>query len=556
MGISRGRLENRIIISFIVVALSPLLFSFLISTHLVNIRLEREMKGRLSQAAEVSTGRIEELEKKAEIIGKILVQEGKFREYFLAKDARGMENFLKFFKGEFPVDVILVREGEMGKPGKHIFLLETEEFRSLVAGAVVPVILGGGNQGRVILGYFLGNRFTQFLSRSLGLEVRIYQKGKEADDLQKALFEEITLSPKARVTLLKNHKAYYEAKGKIGNNPYALHLEPLLGEKGKVLGVLVLGFPKRYTFQSVIIRFFPYFLLSWFFIAAVLGYILARAVMKPIKEFTQGARAIAEGDLDQYIPVRTKDEIGRLAQAFNDMAQELKETRAIQEELRKSERLITVGEIAAGIAHEIRNPLGVIKNSAQTLKERKTDREEEKELLEFIIEESERLERVVKDFLQLARLPRPHKKRTEMKELMERILSVLGGEFKKRNIKLVKDFPYNSCYFSCDPEQFHHLFLNLILNSLEAMPKGGELFVGLKSQNGKMEIRVRDTGTGIPQEITDKIFEPFFTTRPEGTGLGLSIVAKIVKFHRGEIKVESKLGEGTLFRLIFSKEKA
>ena len=552
MGISRGRLENRIIISFIIVALSPLIFSSLISTRLVNLRLEREIKSRLAQAAEVGLGRIEELEKKAEIIGRILVQEGKFREYFLAKDARNMEGFLKYFKREFPVDIILVREGEFGKPGKHVFLLETEEFRSLVAGAVVPVILGNKNEGRVILGYLLGNRFTQFLSRSLGLEVRIYQRMGE-EDLQQELFEEIKVSPEAKNAILQNHQPYYEPRGKIGNDQYAFHLEPLLGEEGKVLGTLVLGFPKRYTFQSVIIRFIPYFLLSWFFIAAALGYALAKGVMRPIKEFTQGARAIAEGDLDQYIPVRTRDEIGRLAQAFNDMAQELKETRAIQEELRKSERLVTVGEIAAGIAHEIRNPLGVIKNSAQTMKEKKMKKEEEKELLNFIIEESERLEKVVRDFLQLARLPRPHKKEIKMKELLERILAVLSGEFKKRNIKLVKDFPYNDCYFSCDPEQFHQLFLNLILNALEAMPEGGELFVGLKSENGRMEINIKDTGRGIPPEIIDKIFEPFFTTRSDGTGLGLSIVSKIVKFHRGEIKVESKPGKGTLFQLVFPR---
>ena len=551
MGISRGRLENRIIISFIIVALSPLILSLFISVHFVNIRLEREVKNRLTHASDASLGRIEELEKKSEIIGRILVQEKRFKENFLAKDAREMEKFLKFFKKEFPIDVILVRGGESGEQGRHIFLLETEEFRNLVAGAVIPVVLGGKNQGRVILGYSLDSRFTRFLSRSLGLDAKIYQRGKGEGSLSENLFREIKLSPKAIISLTKKHQPYYEAKGEFENNPYTLYFEPLLGKGKKILGVLVLGFPKIYTFQRVIVRFLPYFLVSWFFIAAALGYSLARGIMRPIKNFTQGAKAIAEGDLDQYIPVKTKDEIGRLAQAFNEMAKELKETRTIQEELRRSERLITVGEIAASIAHEIRNPLGVIKNSAQMLREEKIGKEEENELFNFIIEESERLERVINDFLQLARLPQPHKKRVEMKELLDRILTVMSGEFKERKISVVRDFPYSDSYFVCDPEQFHQLFLNLILNSLEAMPDGGKLFIGLKNTDGKIEISFKDTGTGISPEVKDKIFEPFFTTRSGGTGLGLSIVSKIVKFHGGSIEVKSKVGEGTLFHLTF-----
>ncbi len=549
MGISRGRLENRIIIAFIIVALSPLLISFSISTHIVRQKLEKEIKTRFSKASEVLKERMEELERKAVITGKILLKEPKFIELFLAKDAVRMKEFLTEFKKEFPVDIILVREAEKSKPGPHIFRIETEGWKGLVAGGVVPVILGGEDRGRVILGYVLGNKFTQFLSHSLGMEVKVFNfSGPFPADLK-----DLEISTKAREHLGKGEE-YYETRGKIGGHPYFLYLIPILGEEKKILGLTILALPKTFTFQSVILRFLPPFLFLWFFISAALGYFLARGIMKPIKEFTQGAKAIAQGNLDQFIPVRTKDEIGRLAQAFNTMAKELKKMREIEEVLRRNERLVTLGEIAAGVAHEVGNPLGIIKNSAQMLMENKLSPAEGKELLQFIVEESERLERVIQNLLHFVKFPKPKKREVEVKELMERVLLILQGEFNSRNIKVVKKFPEYDCKMIADPDQFHQMFLNLILNSLDAMPKGGILTLEIYSENQKIEICIKDTGKGIPKEYRDKIFKPFFTTREGGTGLGLSIVSTIVNSHDGKIRVESEEGKGTAFYLIFPKE--
>ncbi len=551
MAISRGRLENRIIIAFIIVAISPLLISFAVSLRIVGKRLEREIEGRLKKASQVLEERIEELERKSVIIGKILVKEPEFVELFLAKDATGMKEFLARFKKEFPIDVILVREGEKGTPGKHIFRIETERWKSMVAGGVIPVILGGESRGRVILGYVLGNEFAQFLSHSLGVEVRLFTTTDSPSS--PTSFPGIEVSEEAKRKLLKGEE-FYDTRSRIGNHPFFVYLKPLLGEGGKVLGVAILSLPKTFTFQTVVIRFLPPFLFIWFFISGALGYFLARGVMKPIKEFTQGARAIAQGNLDQFIPVRTRDEIGRLAQAFNRMAQELKKMRELEESLRRNERLITLGEIAAGIAHEVRNPLGVIKNSAQVLKKRKGNKKEESELLDFIIEESERLERFIQDLLHFVRLPRPQKKKVELRELMERTLMILQGEFSRRGIQVVKEFPLQEIPLHVDPGQFHQMLLNLLINSLDAMPEGGILRVRVKAEDSFVEIRVKDTGQGISEDIKGKIFEPFFTTKEGGTGLGLSIVSTVVKSHGGNIRVESKEGEGSEFILKFPQE--
>jgi len=550
------RLENRLIIAFVIVALSPLILSFLITTRWVSVRLEKEIEGRLEQAGKVVDNAVVEMEKKAYLIGKILLQEPGFKEALIAQDEEKVSSLLAKFKVEFPVDVILVMGGKSPIKGKRIIRIEMEDLKTLIAGAVIPVEVGGEIWGRIITGYILGDRFAHNLSQNVGLEVRIYQKvGEEsALPLPDRWIRDVRVSQEAVRRVLLEHQSFYEPYGILKERPYALYLKPLVGEEGKILGMVILGFPRSYTFPVVWKRFLPFFLFLWFFIAAALGYVVAKGVVRPIKEFTKGARAIAEGDLDQFIPVRTKDEIGRLAQAFNLMAQQLKKMREVEEELRKSERLITLGEIAATIAHEIRNPLGIIKNSAQMLKKANLTEERKKELLFFIVEESERLNRVVNDFLQYARTPVPKKRNVELEGLMEKILNLLQGEFKKRGIQIIKNYQHPLSPVEVDPEQFQQMFLNLLLNSIQAMPEGGRIEIDLFSLNGRVNIILRDTGTGIPQEMLSKIFDPFFTTREGGTGLGLSIVSKIVEAHGGEIKVESEVGKGTTFHLIFPQE--
>ena len=291
-----------------------------------------------------------------------------------------------------------------------------------------------------------------------------------------------------------------------------------------------------------------------------MGYFITRGVVYPISKFIKGANAIAGGDLNQHIKLNSKDEIGNLATAFNNMAEELKKMQKMQEELRKLDRLSALGQLAAEVAHEVKNPLGIIKNSAQILESNPLDEAKRREAVSFVIEEAERINRVIDNFLQSAKPPRMKKEKTNIIDVLNRTTRLISDTLTKNNIEVIKDYNDSIPLIRADPSQLQQLFLNLILNAIESMPKGGKLKISTQFENQKTSLQLKDnwvrivfsdTGCGVPKKLQMKIFEPFYTTREHGTGLGLSIARKIVESHGGKITLESKLGKGSNFSILF-----
>jgi two-component system sensor histidine kinase HydH len=210
--------------------------------------------------------------------------------------------------------------------------------------------------------------------------------------------------------------------------------------------------------------------------------------------------------------------------------------------------------LAAGVAHEVKNPLGIIKNSAQILQSKSLVQGKNKEIVSFIIEEAERINRVVDNFLQFSKPPRMKKEKINILDLLDRTIRLVSDTFRKNNISVVKDYAKSMPLINIDASQFQQLFLNLILNSIEAMPEGGKLEISTRRGKKQVEIIFSDTGYGIPSKLKDKIFEPFYTTREQGTGLGLAIACKIVESHRGKITLDSKVGKGSTFHIILPVE--
>ena len=167
------------------------------------------------------------------------------------------------------------------------------------------------------------------------------------------------------------------------------------------------------------------------------------------------------------------------------------------------------------------------------------------------MEETERINRVIDNFLQFARTPKMKKEKTNIVDVLDRTLRLVSDTMVKNNIEVVKDYTGSIPTVRIDPFQFQQVFLNLILNSVEAMPKGGKLKISARLKNKKAEILFSDTGSGIPKKLRDKIFEPFYTTREHGTGLGLAISYKIIESHGGRITLESRVGRGSTFKISF-----
>ncbi len=239
--------------------------------------------------------------------------------------------------------------------------------------------------------------------------------------------------------------------------------------------------------------------------------------------------------------------------------QDLTKIKEMEDDIKKKEKLAMVGELAAGMAHEIRNPLASLSGSMQILKSESSLSGENKKLLEIALRETEKLNRIISDFLTYARPTPLNKKRCDINRLLNDTVTLLRNsrEYQKK-IKIAANLEGKRLVTEVDPNQMSQVFWNLSINAVQAMSDGGELIIASKKRVKKgrsygdsdkdyIEITFKDTGNGINPVVKDKIFYPFFTTKDKGSGLGLAIVHRIIEDHKGEIKVESKLNEGSRF---------
>jgi len=236
----------------------------------------------------------------------------------------------------------------------------------------------------------------------------------------------------------------------------------------------------------------------------------------------------------------------------SELEHKMDELRKSQEQLIKSERLASIGQLAAGMAHELRNPLGVMKNASYYLNLTAAKNDEKiKKHLNILETELERANKLITDLLEFSTGRPPV---FETIEIMPVISDALSRITMPANVKLTLNFKQNM-EVKGDREQLQRVFLNIILNALQAMPEGGELEISGRLNNNYVQISFRDTGVGIPESDMGNIFEPLFTTKPKGIGLGLALSRQIVEAHRGRIEVESKVNKGTTFRVLLPAAK-
>jgi two-component system, NtrC family, sensor histidine kinase HydH len=252
------------------------------------------------------------------------------------------------------------------------------------------------------------------------------------------------------------------------------------------------------------------------------------------------------------------------AERYRLLAEQLAETNQrleqVQAEARRSERLAALGQLTAGLAHEIRNPLGVIKGSAETLGQKLPAEDSvAKELAGFISSEVNRLNSLVSRFLDFARPIKLTKHPEDLSPLVDRALKAAKDRWPESKVEVEREYADGLPAVPLDAELTEQIFTNLVFNAYEAMgAEGGKLRVEIagKDSDGRrgIEVTLADTGPGVPAELREQIFNPFFTTKSEGVGLGLSIVSKIVDDHGGSIRVQPNPGEGARFRVFFPSE--
>ncbi|HTP08320.1 MAG TPA: ATP-binding protein, partial [Anaerolineae bacterium] len=313
----------------------------------------------------------------------------------------------------------------------------------------------------------------------------------------------------------------------------------------------------------------------------VLGYFLSTSIARPILRLRALSQAVAAGDLNQKTELDRPDEIGELAEAFDTMTQHLRERtdeaarlyaetvqrntelaeinarlQSTQQQLVQSEKLAAVGQLTAGIVHDVKNPLTVIKGMAESLQEEPELKPYANKELALIRESATKANQIVSDLLTFSRQSTPEMHQQDLKSTVEAALRITTYLTRKANVQVITALPEQSVYMTYDAQQIEQVLVNLIQNAIQAMPKGGTLRISLGQVEQAVALAVQDTGTGISPENLHRIFDPFFTTKPagEGTGLGLSVSYGIIARHHGRIDVESTVGQGTTFTILLPKQ--
>ncbi len=223
--------------------------------------------------------------------------------------------------------------------------------------------------------------------------------------------------------------------------------------------------------------------------------------------------------------------------------------KVLEEQLIQSAKLASLGELASTVAHEVRNPLAGIKTGVQFIEKRVKEQDEANEVYRMILTEIDRLEEVVDKFLSFARPSKSVLREMKITDVIEKAISIADEQIKKQKVSLKREYDENLPASPVDEKQMEQVFLNLIINALQAMPDGGTLILKTYRSDNGIHVEIGDTGTGIPRDKLKNIYEPFFTTRAQGTGLGLSITKRILEEHNATIRVESEEGRGTTFAL-------
>lgn len=357
----------------------------------------------------------------------------------------------------------------------------------------------------------------------------------------------------------------WRGEARVGDDVYISAYDPIRDLSGEIIGILNVGIlrePFVSVRNQVIVAFFA--IASLCLILIIIGtHFLTRSIIGPLEKMVVATEEITKGNLNVEVHCTSEDEIAQLARHFNMMSKSLKTMQKrweerMQDQLVQSEKLASLGKMAAGVAHEMNSPLTGIMTFSHLLARKYKKATEEYEWLEIIIGETERCARIVRQLLDFARETQPDMKPSNVNEIIAQTLELVTHQaiFHDINVKLKFDEKINSTLL--DPNQIKQALLNIILNAVDAMEGKGALTIetkfdadGKKDNREFIRIIITDTGCGIPQNIIDKIFDPFFTTKEvgKGTGLGLAVTYGIVKRHGGEINVRSEVGRGTTFTI-------
>jgi signal transduction histidine kinase len=311
---------------------------------------------------------------------------------------------------------------------------------------------------------------------------------------------------------------------------------------------------RRYLVFSIITALVPNLLLVL---------LIVRTISRPLQRITLAAVQVTDGAYGTEVDIRkSNDEIGLLAESFNEMsrkmANDIEQLRQLNEQLIRTEKFVAMGTLSAGVAHEVNNPLASISSLIQIMQTQKNLDQETEEMLRLVSTQITRITQVTRDMMDFARVRPAAKRLFNIKEVLDSSLRLASFDKSFQVLTLEKTYDENLPEVFADYDQLQQVFLNLFLNSRDAMPGGGKLRIKTSQVKDEIQIVISDSGLGITEKDLKKIFDPFFTTKPtgKGTGLGLAVCYGIITAHGGRIEVSSNNSNGTSFNIFLPVQKA
>ncbi len=599
----RNKLQNKIFLPFLAVMIFVAVFIIYGMSNLVSSNVEARVNAKLQNDIRLVQEIVSDMEKSLSFYAEFIADTEKLASHITeARDSRLILIYLLEFLNENDIfsdiggsarvpnnNVDLRRLGLLGIRSTGILSEPDAKKPSLSLASVARVEGRSDSRSVVTVSKRIDEKFLQDLRQKTGAyRLQVFYQGKliasSSDDPQCDALVRQKVSQNLMSQVLATGTPYVQ-EFTSGEQSLKMALAPLtINYKRDALIAIFesindLSRIKRNILITTIMAVGVMLL-----IVTPMYVLTVSMTIDPIRHLSRASKAVADGNLDQYVPVRTGDEVGELSASFNLMVADLKKYREelerwnqtleervakrgqelaeAQAKLIQSTKLAAVGELAAGLAHELNNPLAGIYAFLQVLAETIRQRgfrnvsDEEAESfrtnLVYVEREIQRCKSIVGSLLTFARVSEKDFTLLDLNDVVQATLGFMHSNLKKDNVQVQTNLAKHLPPVEGNANELQQVFLNIIVNARKAMPGGGRLLVTTTSVNGTVRVTITDTGEGIRPEIRDRIFDPFFTTRKpgEGTGLGLSISYGIVKDHNGEILVESEPEKGSTFTVV------
>ena len=563
--LSRWNLQRKLILAFWLVSVVPtMIASELAATTLAEI-FDSNVRVWLQESTKIVEDEISEILRDNARVAQLFLRYAR-AEAPTEKRAQHQDKLIGDIADAMGIDVVALIRSRDHKVVFSTAAADVVEQISLAPDAVLQTIHNGsarigtvvstfptqqnGEDYQLLVATFLDASFLTSVADVHTLDLRLYLSSDQgyAEVFSSQRFENHPpLLPQRIEQVLRDTKSPTEQF----TSQYSGLYRPLLNDKGNLQGVVFSGLLRHSNLLGLVNQsnlFVLIFLLSSALSLGV-GTLVTRRFTRPMRALSEGVRAVTAGDYSQQVEVLGNDELAELGVTFNHMTKGLQALQHLEAQMRRRDRLHTMGEVAMGLAHEIRNPLGIIKTATQLLHRRAALPEADMRHLEYVISEVTRINELITEFLDFAKPSPPIRTVMSARALLEDILGFCAPELATHDIHALIEDQAPGATLYADSRQLKQACLNLVLNAIDAMPDGGHLVLGIGTDGANTRLSVEDDGQGISSDLMERIFNPFVTTKASGTGLGLAKVFSIMENHDGRVECISTPGQGATFNL-------